>query len=263
MEESWLREFEVDWYLAGKSKRTVVEYVRYLKNLNSYYKNPTLADVKEWLLQAPGAPTRRKMALAVRAFGRWCQEAEVDAYKWWSQVPVAIEPVLPQQTVTEEDYLLSLTKCTSNRDRALVEILWATGLRRGEIERLKIEDLDFAIGCLVVRLSKSGRSRVVPISRVALRSIRRLVGRREHGFVLGMSGNAIRLRLRTLDIPPSHAWRRGWAVHALANGVSESSLKAAAGWSGGAMVSRYTHALAPRLARTEFGRAWGESRTQA
>ena len=50
-------------------------------------------------------------------------------------------------------------------------------------------------------------------------------------------------------------WRRGWAVQALRNGVSETSVRAAAGWSSGAMVARYTRALSGELAVEEFRRS--------
>jgi len=39
-------------------------------------------------------------------------------------------------------------------------------------------------------------------------------------------------------------------------GVSETSVKAAAGWSSGAMVSRYTRTLSGELAVEEFQRVW-------
>ena len=54
----------------------------------------------------------------------------------------------------------------------------------------------------------------------------------------------------------AHAWQRGLAVHALRNGVSETSVCAAAGWSGGAMVARCTRALSGELAVKEFQRSW-------
>ena len=38
--------------------------------------------------------------------------------------------------------------------------------------------------------------------------------------------------------------------------MSEASVKAAAGWSSGAMVSRYTIALSNELAVDEFQRVW-------
>ena len=38
---------------------------------------------------------------------------------------------------------------------------------------------------------------------------------------------------------------------------SETSVRAAAGWSSGAMVARYTRALSGELAVEEFQRSWG------
>ena len=67
-----------------------------------------------------------------------------------------------------------------------------------------------------------------------------------------MSGNAVRLGLQRSGFPSAHCWRRGWAVQALKNGVSETSVKAAAGWSSGEMVARYTSALSGELAIREF-----------
>jgi integrase len=75
-------------------------------------------------------------------------------------------------------------------------------------------------------------------------------------LILNMTGNAIRLRLNKMGVPSAHAWRRGWAVQALRNGVSETSVKAAAGWSSGAMVARYTRALSGEIAVEEFQKSW-------
>ena len=61
-----------------------------------------------------------------------------------------------------------------------------------------------------------------------------------------------------MRFPTVHAWRRGWAVQALGNGVSETSVRAAAGWFSGAMVARYTSALSGELAVAEFERCWLE-----
>lgn len=48
----------------------------------------------------------------------------------------------------------------------------------------------------------------------------------------------------------------GSGNQALRNGVSETSVRAAAGWSSGAMVARYTRALSSELALDEFARVW-------
>lgn len=49
------------------------------------------------------------------------------------------------------------------RDRALLEVLYATGLRRMEIVGVAIYDVDLARGLLWVRHGKGGRERVVPL----------------------------------------------------------------------------------------------------
>jgi integrase/recombinase XerD len=194
--------------------------------------------------------------MAVRALGKWCEEAEINYFVWWKQVPLVTEQVLPQPTVTEDVYRQVLARCKTPRDKALIEVLWSSGLRRSEIERMKIEHLDFVGGFIVVPTSKANRPRVVPMSPTAMRALRRLVGHCTEGSVFGMTGNAIRLRLARMGSPSAHAWRRGWAVHALRRGVSETSVKAAAGWRSGAMVSRYTNALSGELAISEFRSTW-------
>jgi integrase len=113
----------------------------------------------------------------------------------------------------------------------------------------------------LVRQSKTGKPRIVPVPKSALRSLRKLAGTRKEGLALEMSSNAIRLVLQRAGLPSAHAWRRGWAVNSLSMGVSEASVRAAAGWSSGEMVSRYTRALAGELAINEFGRAW-QNRTR-
>jgi integrase len=158
--------------------------------------------------------------------------------------------------VVEADYKKALSKCTTTRDTALVEMLWSTGMRREELARARIEHVDFVSGYIVVPSSKNGRPRVVPLSPKATQSLRRHVGRRETGLLFHMTGNAIRLRLQRMGIPSAHAWRRGWAVQALRMGVSETSVRAAAGWSSGEMVVRYTGALSGELAIEEFQHKW-------
>ena len=163
----------------------------------------------------------------------------------------------PQPTATEADYRAARRKASTDRDRAVIELLWSCGLRRGELVRLDVEDVNLSDGLLVVRQSKTGRPRVGPLSPSARRAVRRQIAGRPSGSLLGMYSNAIRLLLKRLGAPSAHAWRRGWAVEALRNGVSEASVRSAAGWATGAMVARYTRALSGELAVSEFHEAWG------
>ena len=59
------------------------------------------------------------------------------------------------------------------RDRALVELVYSTGLRNTEVRRLKLDDLSFTDEIITVRRGKGGRSRVVPMGMVAGKYLRR------------------------------------------------------------------------------------------
>jgi integrase/recombinase XerD len=54
------------------------------------------------------------------------------------------------------------------RDRAMLEVLYSTGLRRGELVALGLRDIDPERGTVFVRDGKGARDRVVPIGRRAL-----------------------------------------------------------------------------------------------
>jgi integrase len=256
MDRSLLGDFQLDWRLAGKAEQTAKNYVQHLNELLDRYPDPTLSDVKTWLTQVQTPVARRKRGQAVRAFGKWAQESEYEVFGWWKQVPLAREPQRPQQTVTEADYKKALTAASTTRDKALIGVLWSCGLRRSEIARLQVDDVNLGEGFLVIRTSKTKQPRIAPLSPSARHSIRRLIGVRRSGSLFNMTTNAIRLALQRLGVPSSHAWRRGWAVQALRSGVSETSVRAAAGWSSGAMMARYTRAYSGELAIEEFRRVW-------
>lgn len=50
------------------------------------------------------------------------------------------------------------------RDRAMLEVLYATGLRRSELARLSVWDIELAARTLWVRKGKGGKDRVLPLS---------------------------------------------------------------------------------------------------
>lgn len=55
------------------------------------------------------------------------------------------------------------------RDRALIEVLYATGIRVGELEQVTIHHLDLTLATLQVRHAKGGKARVVPLGQTAAR----------------------------------------------------------------------------------------------
>lgn len=54
------------------------------------------------------------------------------------------------------------------RDRAILELLYATAIRRGELVNLKLFDTDYARAALIVRQGKGNKDRVLPIGERAL-----------------------------------------------------------------------------------------------
>lgn len=263
MDRSLLGDFQLDWRLAGKAEQTAKNYVQHLNELLDRYPDPDLNDVKTWLAQVQTPVARRKRGQAVRAFGRWAKECQYEVFGWWERVPLTKETQRPQETVTEADYKKALTAATTLRDKALIEVLWSCGLRRSEIAKLCVQDLNLTDGYLIVRQSKTGKPRIVPLSPGARHALRRHVKGNPEGTVFGMTTNAIRLCLQRLQLPSAHAWRRGWAVEALRGGVSEASLRTAAGWSSGAMVSRYTTALKDEVSLAEFARVWSSAKSSS
>ena len=256
MVKSLLSEFKLDWRLSGKSDRTAKEYAQHLEGLLNQFPDPNVSEVKLWISYTESQACQRRRGQAVRAFGKWAQSNGYEVFLWWRQVPLAKEKQRPQPTVVPSEYVEALAWAKGLRDKAIIEVLWSCGLRRSELTKLNAEDVNFADGYLIIRTSKTGRPRVAPLSPAARHALRKHLGKRTQGSVFGMTPNAVRLLLQRLGAPSAHAWRRGWAVQALRNGVSETSVRAAAGWSSGAMVARYTRALSGELAVEEFQRSW-------
>ncbi len=175
---------------------------------------------------------------------------------WWNDVPLAVERPRPQATVTIEEYLIARSRVTQLRDAVIVELLWCTGMRRSEFARAQVEHLDLAARILTIPVSKTDKFFTVPLSPSAIEALTSFLKESSSGSLTKLTSDGIRSVLRRLNAPPAHAWRRGWAVHALRNGVSEVSVRTIAGWSSGAMVARYTVALSNELAVSEFERLW-------
>ena len=249
-----LPEFRADWMLAGKAETTIDFYVNLLHLLGAEHPLPSLYDVKTWVGVAATIPIRRKRAQAVRAYGRWSESIGDNDFPWWRNLPVPTEAEKPQPTATEADFDAGLSVLSSCRDRAVLSVLWGCGLRRSEVANLRVADVNLADGVLVIRSSKTGKPRVVPMPPTSVRLVRRHLRGWNKPSLFSLSTNGIRLMLRRNGLLSAHAWRRGWAAHALRKGISEASVRSAAGWSSGAMVARYTRAMSAEIAMDEFKR---------
>lgn len=77
------------------------------------------------------------------------------------------------------------------RDRAIIEVHFATGIRRAEVANLDISDIDFKGEIVIVRQGKGRRDRRVPIARRALAWLRLYLDHIRPRFARVDSGDAL------------------------------------------------------------------------
>lgn len=106
------------------------------------------------------------------------------------------------------------------RDRALVELLYGSGLRISEALQLNVGDIDVRTRTVRV-LGKRNKERVVPVTAVAVDAMHEYL-RERHTFAPDASEHALFLGDRGARLTPSSAYR---IVRRLLGGVTEASRK--------------------------------------
>jgi integrase/recombinase XerD len=158
------------------------------------------------------------------------------------------------------------------RDRALLELMYACGLRASEAIDLEVGDLDLRVAVLRAR-GKGSKERLVPVGREAITAVRAylergrpaLVGLRdERHLFLNQRGNGLtrqglykivqrHARTAGLDDRMSpHTLRHTFATHLLAGGCDLRSLQEMLGHADIATTQIYTHLSAERLKDVYF-----------
>lgn len=153
--------------------------------------------------KADGAPlglhTQLQCLLAVRGWFRWLTRehhiaanpaADLDLPRTTRQLPRVILSVaevqgLLAQADPDSPELPAQHHAQALRDRALLEVLYATGLRRREMASAALYDADLSRGLLLVREGKGRRDRVVPLGRRALAWLRRYLDEGRPALVSG------------------------------------------------------------------------------
>ena len=144
------------------------------------------------------------------------------------------------------------------RDRAIIEMLYSSGVRVGELISLKIKDMDFK-GKTVNVLGKGKKERLLPVTSQAIDSIENYLMKRPTGkdkdsiIFCNLKGEPITERgvqyiIDTLarncgiyrKITP-HMLRHSFATHFLENGMNLRYLQALLGHSNLSTTEIYTH----------------------
>lgn len=207
----------------------------------------------------------RKLS-AVRA---WLQHAvreeRITANPGRDVKPPRIPRKLPRHLTVDEVFALldriPVDDFAGARDRAILELLYAAGLRVGELAALDLEDVDLASG-LVRVMGKGRKERIVPFGSKASGAIRRWLetaatvrGRGSEGEALFLNVRGGRLTDRSvrriLDrrlseaalaarVSP-HALRHSFATHLLGAGADLRAIQELLGHSSLSTTQRYTH----------------------
>jgi integrase/recombinase XerD len=158
------------------------------------------------------------------------------------------------------------------RDRALLELMYACGLRVSEVTGLELRDVDVEEGMLCAR-GKGSKERLVPIGRQAIAALEAYVARgrpvllgarSESKLFLNRRGGAL-TRQGLYKIVQGHArgaglqermsphtLRHSFATHLLAGGCDLRSLQEMLGHADLATTQVYTHLSAERLKDAYF-----------
>ena len=110
----------------------------------------------------------------VRAFFRWLTQYNYILYNPASELTLPkMEKHLPRHVLSakEAEQVINLPDVSTVigiRDRAILEVLYSTGIRRGELVRLAMYDIETERGTLMVRQGKNKKDRTVPIGERAI-----------------------------------------------------------------------------------------------
>jgi len=257
----------------------LLQFGEFLERNRLHATRATHGELAEFLSELAVAPSTlaRKVA-CLRSFYRHLRREGMLEHDPTSELrgpgkPQQLPRVLSREEVTELLRQPQGSAPLAVRDRAMLELMYACGLRASEAVGLELADVDLEEGLLCAR-GKGSKERLVPIGRQALAAVRgycrsarpQLLGNRaqQHLFLNRRGGSLTRQGL--YKIVQGHARRAGlsqkmsphtlrhtFATHLLAGGCDLRSLQEMLGHADLATTQVYTHLSAERLKDVYFG----------
>ena len=197
--------------------------------------------------KSPATITRS--AASIRSFYQYMlQRGAVRQNPAKAVAAVKVERKYPEiLTGREVELFLEQPKCVDDkgfRDHAMLEMLYATGIRVSELISLNVEDVNLAAG--FIRCVGRGKERIIPMYAAAVKALRdylefirpRIIAdKEEHALFVNMNGERMsrqgfwkiikyyqeKAEIKK-DITP-HTLRHSFAVHLLENGADLRSIQ--------------------------------------
>jgi integrase/recombinase XerD len=218
------------------------------------------------------ARSRARTLAALRTFHKFLVREKLASDNPTDQIisPKSLTALPHTLSPLDVENLLASPKGESSlawRDRAMLEVLYATGLRVSELVSLKLSDLQMDVGYLTA-FGKRSKQRIVPLGVAAVDTLREYLDygrpgldkqRGSHYLFLNRSGEGLTrqgfwkiIKRRALEagitqsISP-HMMRHSFATHLLENGADLRSVQAMLGHADISTTQIYTHVTRERL----------------
>jgi len=189
--------------------------------------------------------------------------AVMESPKIWKRVPEVLTPAEVEKLITAPN----IRKPKGLRDRAILELMYATGLRVSEISKLEVVNLDMEVG-YVRTLGKGSKERIVPLGESSLHFLKRYLSEARSGLLKGrespylfissykrnltrvsiwklIKAYAKEVRIRKPVKP--HTLRHSFATHLLEGGADLRSVQEMLGHASISTTQIYTHINKIRL----------------
>ena len=273
-------------YLAQEkhaSANTLSSYIRDLNQFRTWLLGSGITDLRkvkkevinEYLLhmtqigKSPATVTRS--TASIKSFYAYLlQSGAIKANPAKSVAAMKVERKYPEiLTNREVELFLEQPKCVDEkgfRDHAMLELLYATGIRVSELIGLNVEDVNLSAG--FIRCTSRGKERIVPLYHTAVKALedyvrnirpRIIADEEEHALFVNMNGERMSRQgfwkiikyyqekaEIDKDITP-HTLRHSFAVHLLENGADLRSIQEMLGHADISSTQSYTHVVKRQL----------------
>lgn len=270
------------WLQAGLSDNTISAYRADLNHFAQYSYNNNLdlltisrIDIRDYLEQRQKAASRRTICRSLSSLKRFYRYALVEQLRQHDPTADIVAPVsahtLPQ-TLSEQqvDNLINAPDVGTElglRDRAMLETLYATGLRVTELITLGMSQIDVVAGVCRVT-GKGNKERLVPLGAQAVSWVEHYLREARSALVGAVISDALFLTRRGramsrqafwqnikryalvadigTDLSP-HTLRHAFATHLLNHGADLRSVQMLLGHASLSTTQIYTHVAKARL----------------
>ncbi len=254
--------------LLNRKPQTVARVIRELRAVFPYLgkdaRKATKEDIERLVLylnkSGKAVNSLRKIKQTLKSFYKWLYSADdYPALVKWIKVDQMESMKLPEELLTEDEVAGLINACRSQRDRAIISLLYDTGMRVGELLNLKVRDivLNAESPSYAMVDGKTGKRRVTLVFSVPyLSNYLNERGRGlppESAMFLTSHGNPFdypNVRKLLSDLKERTGIRKRIHPHLFrhsrasvyANSMTEQQLKKYFGWTGGSqMAAVYVH----------------------